>query len=779
MTVDEFITKYNGKKIDYDNVSGCQCVDLAKYYCRDVVGITPPSGLGGAKNWWLQRKTTKILVNNFYFIDPSKKDIQKGDLGVRTTRGGGNGHIFLITAYDPKTGKMSIYDTNGGGNHDPVTKRTFYNTTYYIHGILRPKKIGSIYTPTPDSSDDTDDDTTTTQKVTVTYNKWKGHGEIKKDYTPLMWYLDDTTTPSEWGFYGMAGERIDFIGKIGNSYYYGIVHGICESKIWCVVPCSKVKNIDGKASGGTGTIVIGYKNGDNFYDGAYIGQKYSLTDQQINHLAHICVREQSHNLSAIAAEASLMANVFEYKRHFKATSYSSLYSYVLHGGWFGSSKKSNNTINNSEYAPTKAELAKVKDVLVNGNRTIPLYVNEHDWVSDIASLDGRSTGLSTSQSIKYRDSHTPSFVKNHSNYVSGKTKVHNIYGATWTFYTFFSNSSQADPFGYTADWYKVIMKNSTKTNDDDTTTKKSPSKNKKIEDDIDTIDEKIDTEKAKGKTKYIKVFLVGNSYTYKNGYGQLLSKLLYSAGYKNIVAYGTKGSVETTEVVTSDLSKRIKFRAWKNGKYVGTAEAGGNVTLKSALTRDYGLSGKKGKWDYIVIQHHTTSSNATTDKNQFKTIANRLKKYIIDDNNFIITKTWYKSMGAQSAAQDLDCYFLDRKGFAKKYGKAIILDSGDTKWRKYLAISYDQNHPTVRGAYLHAVSTFAIIAGVSQLPKKVNSKKFVKLYYKDGLNVATAKKVSSAQSHNNFGPANTLPKQATINMQYLVRKYYNDYIKKY
>ena len=39
MNFTEFINTYNGKKVDYDGVSGYQCVDLAKLYMNKVLDI--------------------------------------------------------------------------------------------------------------------------------------------------------------------------------------------------------------------------------------------------------------------------------------------------------------------------------------------------------------------------------------------------------------------------------------------------------------------------------------------------------------------------------------------------------------------------------------------------------------------------------------------------------------------------------------------------------------------------------------------------------------------
>ena len=45
ITYDEFVTKHNGKALDYDGCAGVQCVDLAKYYLDEVFDIKP-GGMG-------------------------------------------------------------------------------------------------------------------------------------------------------------------------------------------------------------------------------------------------------------------------------------------------------------------------------------------------------------------------------------------------------------------------------------------------------------------------------------------------------------------------------------------------------------------------------------------------------------------------------------------------------------------------------------------------------------------------------------------------------------
>ena len=48
MTLEQFVEKYNGKKIDYDGRYGAQCVDVFRQYCKDVLNIPHTGGVVGA-----------------------------------------------------------------------------------------------------------------------------------------------------------------------------------------------------------------------------------------------------------------------------------------------------------------------------------------------------------------------------------------------------------------------------------------------------------------------------------------------------------------------------------------------------------------------------------------------------------------------------------------------------------------------------------------------------------------------------------------------------------
>ncbi len=149
---DTFVSNYSGQATDYDGAYGVQCVDLILLYIRNCLTGKEPEFKGNAKEWWTSRNDSTWLKNNFEFITPTyKKDneVQKGDIGVKTSGGGGNGHIFIIAGSNVND-KFSYYDQNGTGKHDSMTLRmgVLYNKNT-INGILRPKNQSKLGNPIP------------------------------------------------------------------------------------------------------------------------------------------------------------------------------------------------------------------------------------------------------------------------------------------------------------------------------------------------------------------------------------------------------------------------------------------------------------------------------------------------------------------------------------------------------------------------------------------------------------------------------------------------------
>ena len=156
--------------------------------------------------------------------------------------------------------------------------------------------------------------------------------------------------------------------------------------------------------------------------------KYSLTDDQLLQLASVAIKEQG-TVKGAAAEASLMANLFEIKGSKYGTGADGLYNYVRNSGWFSNSKKSMDARKASPEV-----VAAVKAVLVDGKRTLPGYIDEHDWVNDIKSATTNGKAIS---------------ITDRASYIKNNTILKNKYGATYTFYSF--PDTKSDPFGYTSE----------------------------------------------------------------------------------------------------------------------------------------------------------------------------------------------------------------------------------------------------------------------------------------------------------------------------------------
>lgn len=137
MTFEKWVKQNIGKGIDYDGTYGVQCVDLAKHYIKNVLGITPQS-IGNAIEYYNKRKTSEYLTKNFKWIDNTAEFIpKKGDLCVFTSKSG-HGHISVATG-EGTTSYFYSYDQNfPKAKHEPMTKiKHSYNS---LLGVLRPKK---------------------------------------------------------------------------------------------------------------------------------------------------------------------------------------------------------------------------------------------------------------------------------------------------------------------------------------------------------------------------------------------------------------------------------------------------------------------------------------------------------------------------------------------------------------------------------------------------------------------------------------------------------------
>lgn len=169
------------------------------------------------------------------------------------------------------------------------------------------------------------------------------------------------------------------------------------------------------------------------------GNSYQLTDGQLRGIAAQCYKEQG-SVEGAKAEASLMANRFEIYGSRFGSGGDGLYNYIKTSGWFAGSES---TMNDNANVGDEI-IAAVRDVLVNGNRTLPPYIDEHDCYNCCSYGSCIDSGTNNG---------TPIDVFNRTQYQQGVTKLHNTAGATYTFYTFPTN--QSDPFGYTDHAFEI------------------------------------------------------------------------------------------------------------------------------------------------------------------------------------------------------------------------------------------------------------------------------------------------------------------------------------
>ncbi len=185
-------------------------------------------------------------------------------------------------------------------------------------------------------------------------------------------------------------------------------------------------------------------------NGTYIGEPYAgMTDEQLKKFAAAGINENGHG--GIAFELSLLANLYEEQMCDSSCPHTAeaLADYLVNGNksgrkWFagGTRRSYTNGYSENNGAPTSEDIAIAKSVLVEGKRTAPKGINEHDQPQDLEWIknDGETVDKT-----------------NRSNYISGKTVIHNIYGSTYTFYAWCDGSkskdgtatSACDPFGYT------------------------------------------------------------------------------------------------------------------------------------------------------------------------------------------------------------------------------------------------------------------------------------------------------------------------------------------
>jgi len=219
MTLKQFISKWNGKKADWDGYYGGQCVDLFRYYCNEVLEMDrQPAGVWGAANFWSDFESDPVLVENFTKVqNTSDFTPLEGDVMIwNFNAGGGYGHVAICTGENTGTQYFKSFDQNWSRvSYSEIVNHSYKN----VYGVLRPK-VSSTTPPMPSNPTDGD-----LQKI-LTHYKVKDANELIGMVDKQLGFLHDARnkiTEVESDLSGATAradnlekKNQDFVDKIAN-----------------------------------------------------------------------------------------------------------------------------------------------------------------------------------------------------------------------------------------------------------------------------------------------------------------------------------------------------------------------------------------------------------------------------------------------------------------------------------------------------------------------------------------------------------------------------------
>jgi len=144
MTFNKFITKYDGGKWDFDGAYKSQCTDLFRFYVRDVLGISQPKSVVGAKDFWANYETDPILKTNFEKVANTPSAIpQEGDVIIWNGKvGGGFGHVAMAVRGNIETFVSLDQNWRGQLTTDQIT-HDYKNIYGWLHPLSSPSEPSS------------------------------------------------------------------------------------------------------------------------------------------------------------------------------------------------------------------------------------------------------------------------------------------------------------------------------------------------------------------------------------------------------------------------------------------------------------------------------------------------------------------------------------------------------------------------------------------------------------------------------------------------------------
>lgn len=129
MSLNQFIDKWLGKKADFDGYYDGQCVDLYRFYVKEVLGFPQSPGVGGAAEIW-----DSASPEYYDFIKNTPTGVpQKGDIVIWNRRaGGGFGHVAIFI--EGNVNEFTSFDQNWPTlDVCTLTKHNYTNVIGWLH----------------------------------------------------------------------------------------------------------------------------------------------------------------------------------------------------------------------------------------------------------------------------------------------------------------------------------------------------------------------------------------------------------------------------------------------------------------------------------------------------------------------------------------------------------------------------------------------------------------------------------------------------------------------
>jgi hypothetical protein len=137
ISLEAFIAKWEGKKVDWDGHYGAQCVDLYRQYVQEVLGFPQSPGVAGAKDIW------DTYLPEYYDRIPNTPSgvPEPGDIMIWGSKYGQWGHVAIVLSANTSSFTcLSQNDPIGS----PIIKKK-YTAWGSVLGWLRPKPRTVMY----------------------------------------------------------------------------------------------------------------------------------------------------------------------------------------------------------------------------------------------------------------------------------------------------------------------------------------------------------------------------------------------------------------------------------------------------------------------------------------------------------------------------------------------------------------------------------------------------------------------------------------------------------